>query len=305
MKFKVAALQSGTFLPGDTYDTYMEKQHELLKGCMKEKPYLVLYSETMTGPYFCGVRDAKYYEMAESMDGRTVSEFIRLSKEYNVHICFSMYEKAVEYGNTALYNTLVLVSPSRGIIGKYRKNHIPWTVNNVTHCYEKFYFKPGNGFPVYKLDNGANVGMLLCYDRSFPESWRMYGLQNVDVVLMSACTWGYRGTLFLPELCIRAAETAAFVVATNRAGEEQVEGEQQVRHHFGNSGIIDCEGEIITNLNSEPWAYVAAEIDTDLTKTAKGKARIRDRRPELYGLISANGAMIGAPEYNPDVDEMM
>lgn len=306
MKYKVAALQSGTFTPEDTYESYMEKQVELLRRCVREEhPYLALYSETMTGAYFCGVRDAKYFANAETMDGKTVTMFVSLAKELEVHICFSMYEKASEYGQTCYYNTLVLVSPTRGIIGKYRKNHIPWTVNEETSCYEKFYFKPGQGFPVYKLDNGSTVGCLLCYDRSFPESWRMYGLQNVEVVCMAACTWGYRGKLFLPELAIRAQETGAYVIATNRAGEERVEGETRVRHHFGHSGILDCEGEIMASLSEEPWAYVTAEINTEKTYTAHGTMRVRDRRPELYGLLTAQGAMLGAPAYNPAVDEFM
>lgn len=304
MKFKVAALQAGVFLPEDTYESYMNKHIESLRKCVQEEaPYLAVYSETMTGPYFGRVKDDKYFGLAEDMQGKTVTTFVEVSHELNVHICFSIYEKAVEFGQTFYYNTLILVSPTRGVIGKYRKNHIPWS--DETHVREKYYFKPGQGFPVYKLDNGAKVGMLLCYDRSFPESWRMYGLQSVDLVCMAACTWGYRGKLFLPELSIRAMETGAYVIATNRAGDEQIEGEDQMRSHFGSSGILDCEGEIMTSLDNEQWAFATAEVDTDKAATSHGKMRLRDRRPDVYGLISANGAMIGTPVYNPNVDEFM
>ena len=304
MKFSVSALQSGTFERNDTYESYLGKQADLLQQCVKkDHPYLVAYPEMMTGAYFCGVKNKKYFETAETMSGKTVTMFTRLAKELNVHICFSFFEKAYEFGQTVYYNTLLLASPARGVIGKYRKNHIPWMVTDVTKCYEKYYFKPGQGFPVYKLDNGAAVGMLLCYDRSFPESWRMYGLQNVELICMAACSWGYRGKLFLPELSIRAAETGAYVIALNRAGKETVENEEQERYHFGQSGIIDPEGEILNSLEDEPWSFVTADIDTAVTYTAHGTLRVRDRRPELYGLIAATGAPIGAPAYHPDVDE--
>jgi len=126
MEFFVSALQSGTYERADTYDSYMDKQVRLLRRCVeKDKPYLAAYSEMMTGAYFCGVRDDTYFENAEDMDGRTVTRFKELSKELDVHICFSVFEKAREFGRMAYYNSLVLVSPTRGIIGKYRKNHIP------------------------------------------------------------------------------------------------------------------------------------------------------------------------------------
>lgn len=306
MKLKLAGLQPGTFQEGETAASYLDKHCELMKRAVEaEKPYLVAFPEAMTYAYFGGVRDKKWFALAETFaDGPTTARMIEEAKKLNTHIMYSMFEKKVEFGQLNHYNSTGLVSPTRGLIGIYRKTHIPWINTEVMHTYEKFYFKPGPILPVYKLDNGITVGMLICYDRSFPETWKTLYMQGAQIILCAACTWGFRGPFFVNELRTRAFETHSFVIGLNRAGDEQMEGEDKPRNHFGKTTIIGPTGDIIAGLENEPWAFVGAEVNMEDIDAAETLIPFRrDRRPDLYGVLTAPGNF--GSKYFPGCDEMM
>jgi N-carbamoylputrescine amidase len=76
---------------------------------------------------------------------------------------------------------------------------------------------------------------------------------------------------------------------TNRAGNEIIEGEKKERDHFGKSAIIDPMGEVVAIVEKEPWTYVAAEIDLGfIDQVNEPLPWRRDRRPELYGIITSS-----------------
>ena len=127
MRIKLLGLQIGPFEKNDTYDSYMGKQYDLLeKGVQAEKPYLAMFPEMQTGPFFCTVREDKWFENAEPIDGVTVTAMLAKSKDLGVHIAFSFFEKTVERSGTHYYNSMGLASPTRGLIGLYGNTHIPW-----------------------------------------------------------------------------------------------------------------------------------------------------------------------------------
>ena len=130
--------------------------------------------------------------------------------------------------------------------------------------------------------------MLICYDRSFPEVWRSYYLQGAQIIVTATCTMGLRADMFITELQTRALESHSFVIALNRAGDEQVDNEPVPRHHFGKSFIADPLGNMVTEpLSDEGWQYVCADLDMDDVTYARGRLNWqRDRHPEIYGMIS-------------------
>lgn len=291
MKVNILGIQPGTVIDGMTNEEYFNKQIDFMCDELEssiEKVDLVVFPELMTGKYFGFVREKRWFEYAEDfLNGSTTKTMMLLSREYNVHICYSIFEKAVEKGETVYYNTMGLVSPVRGVIGKYRKIHLPGGDLRYNPCYEKYYFKSGNQLPVFELDNGVKIAMMLCYDRSFPEVWRHYYLKGAEIICVATCTMGLRKDMFVAELQTRALESHSYVVALNRAGEEKTENEEVPRQHFGKSMIIDPLGNIVTSLEDEEWDAVSAIIDTEKIAYARGRLNWqRDRHPELYGIIN-------------------
>ncbi len=291
MKIGILGIQSGTMkgdiTPAEYFNRQIDLMCEQLEGC-SGKIDLVVFPELMTGKYFGFVREKRWFDNAEDfLTGNTTKTMLLLSREYGVHICYSLFEKANEDGKTIYYNTMGLVSPKRGVIGKYRKIHIPGGDLRYNPCYEKYYFKSGDKMPVFELDCGVKIAMMLCYDRSFPEIWRHYYLKGAEIICVAACTMGMRKDMFEAELKTRALESHSFVVALNRAGEEITENEEKPRVHFGKSMIIDPLGNIISSLGDSEWEAFTAEVETDDIKYARGRLNWeRDRHPELYGIVS-------------------
>ncbi len=86
------------------------------------------------------------------------------------------------------FNTSILVDQKGAIVGKYRKVHLPGHVEfdkERTHQHlEKRYFEPGDlGFPVWRFMGGI-FGMCICNDRRWPETYRVMGLQGVEMVML-------------------------------------------------------------------------------------------------------------------------
>lgn len=283
MKVRILGIQPGTVTDDMSNEAYFQRQLALAEEAFSGED-LIVFPELMTGKYFGYVREKRWFQCAEDfLTGPTTTAMLALCKKLKTNICYSLFEKAED----GYYNTMGLVSPIRGVYGKYRKIHMPGGDLRYNECYENYYFKSGDTMPVYDLDNGVKIAMMLCYDRSFPELWRAYYLKGAEIICVAACTMGLRKDMFVTELQTRALESHSYVVALNRAGEEKTEHEAQPRVHFGKSLVIDPMGTVVVSLEDEPWTTFSVEIDTDNNRYARARLNWeRDRHPELYGIIS-------------------
>jgi len=167
------------------------------------------------------------------------------------------------------------------VIGKYRKAHIPMIVpKNVTpryEDYEKFYYAPGDlGLPVFNTGK-VKLGMAVCYDRNFPETWRTLVLNGAEVVFLSVSSFGFRKEVYQFELRTHAYENGLFIVGPNRLGDEGAS------HFYGSSVIVNPFGDIVTAGDDVNESVVYAEIDLDQVAEARRRLTyLRDRRPEIY-----------------------
>ena len=86
------------------------------------------------------------------------------------------------------FNTSILVDHTGVMVGKYRKVHLPghdeFDPKRSHQHLEKRYFEPGDlGFPAWRALGGV-VGMCICNDRRWPETFRVLGLQGVEMVAL-------------------------------------------------------------------------------------------------------------------------
>jgi predicted amidohydrolase len=155
-----------------------------------------------------------------------------------------------------------------------------------TGSYEKFYFSPGNEFPVFDLC-GTKIGIQICYDRKYPEGSRLLALKGAEILFMPICAATYgetklRGNTWELPLQARAYENGVYVVAVNRCGMEQG------RNHIGRSMIVDPIGaDMVAVASSDTPELLVATVDLDNVAAAQTSLPWwRDRRPELYGSLS-------------------
>ena len=202
-------------------------------------------------------------------------------------------------GSKRYFNTAILVDREGKIAGKYRKVHIPGHAEpqpglTLQHL-EKRYFEPGDlGFPVFRSMNGV-MGMCICNDRRWPETYRVMGLQGVELVMLGYNTpstnpfaQGQEAPhlgMFHNHLSMQAGayQNGTWVIASAKAGTE--EGV----HHMGGSCIIAPTGEIVAQAQTEGDEVITAPIDLErgvyIRETIFNFAA--HRRIEHYGLISS------------------
>lgn len=251
------------------------------------QPDFIVLPELFTTPYWCGAHDAKFFDWAETIPGPTTDRLAAKAKQYGCYVLAPIFEKVVAgeyYDSCALIGpdgTLVMGElPDGGEMKCYRKTHVATLYAHTTKTDEKFYFRPGQGFPIFKTEFGT-IGILICYDRSFPEAWRSLVLQGAELILIPTVSYGFRHKAFVSELQTRAMENIVFCATANRGGPEEVSFEVTC---FGSSVAIDPRGEVIVKGadHTGPEIVVA---HLDLAEVERVRAQIpylRDRRPDIY-----------------------
>jgi predicted amidohydrolase len=224
------------------------------------------------------------------------------AKRLAVGFCLGYAELAHENGSIRHFNTSILVERDGTIVGKYRKVHLPGHAEHeperpFQHL-EKRYFEVGNlGFPVVKAF-GGNMGMCICNDRRWPETYRVMGLQNVEMVLL-----GYNTPLhnapspdhdehswFHNQLSMQAGayQNGTWVVGVAKGGEE--EGVPSL----ADSMIVAPSGKVVTRAEGAGDELIVHRCDLDAGQSYKRTTFnfAIHRQPDQYRMIvERKGAM--------------
>src|SRR2546422_4532257 len=168
----------------------IQKAEDLARQAAGNGARIICLPELSTTIYFCFDRDKKWFETAEPIPGPAVNRLAKVAKETGTVIVYPLYEN----DNGTLYNTAAVLGPDGNLIGRYRKMSIPQILRTVkpgeTPGDERFFFAPGNlGFPVFDTPFGVKIGILICYDRHFPEAARILGLKGAHLLLVPTATY--------------------------------------------------------------------------------------------------------------------
>ena len=233
-----------------------------------------------------------YYET--EMPSPVTAPLFDEAKKLGIGFCLG-YAELTPQGER--FNTQILVEKDGTVVAKYRKVHIPGHEKHepdraFQHA-ERYYFTPSNeGFGVWKAFD-ARVGMMICNDRRWPESYRVMGLQGVELVLCGYNTpihyipdpsqdilQGFHNALVMQS---GAYQNGTWVVGVAKAGvEEGVDS-------LGQSMIVAPSGQIVAQALTTDDELLVAHCDMDwcqkYTKTLFDFDRYR--RPEVYTRITA------------------
>jgi len=213
------------------------------------------------------------YELAEPISGPSIHSMEEIAKKESIYIVFGMPEQS-EKAHAVLCNTAVFLGPD-GIIGKYRKMHLP------THSVfeEKRYFRLGYEAPVFETEIGK-MGLTICYDIFFPEIFRLLRLKGSQLIICISASPAVRSRFFEVFTAARALENTVFLAYVNLVGVEN--GLQ----FWGGSRIIAPDGSILTKARYDEEDLVIGTIDyADLERTEAFVPTLRDLRPELFNSL--------------------
>jgi predicted amidohydrolase len=296
---RTAAAQLGPIQKADSRQAVVARMIDLMDQAKEQKADLIVYPElalTTFFPrwYFEDRDEADIYFEREMPNAATRPLFER-ARRHGMAMSFGFAEETPDGRH---FNTSILVDGQGEIVGKYRKVHLPGHVEldpeRAFQHLEKRYFEPGDlGFPVWRMEDGI-IGMCICNDRRWPETYRVMGLQGVEMIVLGFNTpsvnsqksgEGIEKRLFHHRLSLQAGayQNSTWVVAVAKAGTEDG------HHLMGGTCIVHPDGEIVAELEGEEDGVIVHPCDLDATRF--GKETIfdfkRHRRIEHYGRITA------------------
>lgn len=199
------------------------------------------------------------------------------------------------------FNTAITVGPDGTVLAKYRKVHLPGSTEpregQRFQQLEKRYFEYGDqGFEAFDGPDAwgtPRIGMLICNDRRWPEAWRAYALQGVELMLIGYNSAAYDpngGTTedaglrtFHSRLVAQANAymNATWAVCVAKAGDEDGSG------LIGGSCIVNPDGVIVAEAAGLGDEVILAECDLDACLQGKTKMFnfAEHRRPDMYRRI--------------------
>ena len=305
-----ASAQMGPIAKSETRRQTVGRLIDLMRQAKDRGAELVVFTEMALTTFFRRwlIEDEAeldgYYE--REMPGPATQPLFDEARKLGVGFYLGYAELAIEQGRKRRFNTSILVGRDGAIIGKYRKVHLPGHAEpqpNRTHQHlEKRYFEPGNlGFGVWRGFGGV-MGMCICNDRRWPETYRVMGLQGVEMVMLGYNTpFDHTGhadidglTSFHNHLSMQAGayQNATWVIGTAKCGTE--EGSKMV----GQSAIIAPSGEIVAQAVSLEDEIITARCDLDLGKRYRETIFnfAKHREPDAYRLIVERKGAIPPPE---------
>jgi len=306
----VGAAQLGPIARAQTRPQVVKRLLELLHAAKSHGCDLVVFPELALTTFFPRWHFERQEEVdaffERAMPSADTQPLFDEARNLGIGFYLGYAELCEEDGRTRHFNTAILVDKTGRIAGKYRKVHLPGHAEHepwrrFQHL-EKRYFETGNlGFPVFRAFGGI-LGLCICNDRRWPETYRVMGLQGVEMVLL-----GYNTPVHNPPapehdnlsnfhnalvMQSGAYQNGTWVVGVAKAGRE--EGVEQI----GNSMIVAPSGEIVAACSTLGDELAVARCDLDLCNSYKSTVFnfARHREPQHYGLIVERKGAVPPPE---------
>ncbi|MFA5806443.1 MAG: nitrilase-related carbon-nitrogen hydrolase [Melioribacteraceae bacterium] len=223
------------------------KIEDLLKTTNTKFDLLVLPEMTLTG---FTMNSEKF---AEELDGIGTQYFLNLSTRLKTNI----FAGIIERDGKNIYNSLVHFDSLGLIRARYRKIH------PFSYAKEDQFYSAGNETVITQIDK-IKFGLSVCYDLRFPELYRLYAKQQVDV-LIDIANWPIpRIDHWKSLLKARAIENQCFMIGVNRVGTDPF------NTYNGCSAVFDPMGNEIVLVGNEE-KIIEAEIDLEKVGAARGK----------------------------------
>jgi predicted amidohydrolase len=173
------------------------------------------------------------------------------ARSRNMYICFGF----TSLENGKIFNAAGLWDRTGKLIAVYHKTHLQ------THDLQ---FSPGEALPVWDTEWGK-VGIMICADRRWPETARTLRLKGARLILNP--TYGMHHEKNEWWMRTRGYENQCFIAFA----------------HPGVGFVVDPKGDIAGKEESDTPGVLVCDIDL---ADAKEDNHLRDRRPELYGVIT-------------------
>jgi predicted amidohydrolase len=258
-----------------------------VRAAAAEGAQLIVLPELSMVPYFASAPGGQYRDWAQPADGPLAARCAALAREHGVALFVPFYE--IDQASGRFHNAVLGFDtqgkPLRaGPVA--RKLHLPVGDDPPPGYDEAAHFTPGDALHVVQV--GAwRIGVLVCYDRRFPECWRALRAAGADLVIVPvAGSGGDDMDFFVGELRTHARENGLAVVCANKTGDEYLDG---VRiDNYGESCVIAADGAVLIRRpgTEGPGIVSATLVHEEIAATRKRLSYFDHRRVDLYNTPS-------------------
>ena len=222
---KVAAAQLGPIHLADPREAVVERLVALLREAHGVGAKLVVFPELALTTFFPRYFMEDQAEVDRFFEREMPSPATQPLFDEAKQLGIGFHLGYAELDGERHFNTAILVDENGELVGKYRKIHLPGHADHRPQSpfqhLEKRYFEVGDlGFNVWRAFGGV-VGMCICNDRRWPETFRVMGLQGVEMVVLGYNT--PRGQ-YLPPRAAASQNVSSLPFAPSRCVSERYLG---------------------------------------------------------------------------------
>lgn len=264
------------------FDRNLERCFErigaLIRQARRQGAHLLALPEAALGGYLASLDGTEPPPPAFAVDSPEITRLARMAGDMVVTAGFCEADGALRY------NSAVAVCGD-GVLALHRKVHQP--------LQEDATYAAGDRFVAFDTPIGR-MGMLICYDKAFPEAARALALDGAQIIVcMSAWPaartnpsrdlandrWKRRFDLFDRA---RALENQVVWVSANQAGSFGT------LKFVAGAKVVDPGGEVLADTGTGPGLAVArVDVDAVVEGARRVMGHLRDRRPHTYGVPAA------------------
>jgi predicted amidohydrolase len=292
----IAAAQLGPIARNDSRSHVVERLIAHLREARRMGCDLVVFPELALTTFFPRwymtnqVEIDSFFE--RSMPGPETQPLFNEAKRLSLGFYIGYAELTPEGQH---FNTSILVGKDGQLIGKYRKVHLPGhrehdPARRFQHLEKRYFDLSDTGFKVWRGFGGV-LGMAICNDRRWPETYRVMGLQGAEMILLGYNTPVHNPpapdhddlSLFHNQLVMQAGayQNGCWVIGVAKAGNE--EGVPMI----GGSQIIAPSGVTVaaTRGDGDEMAVACCDLDACASYKSTTFNFAVHRMPQHYGLI--------------------
>lgn len=246
-----------------------EKSIKMFREAADKGAQLILFPEIQLYRFFPQYehRDVSEYKM--TMDSPFVTELREMCRKYNVMAAPNIYLSE----NGKMYDATILIDEKGDILGTQKMVHIA----QAKQFYEQDYYTPSDdGFRVFDTKYGK-IGLVICFDRHYPESIRTESLMGADLILIPTANISDEPLeMFEWEVRVQAFQNSVAIAMCNRTGQEEA------MHFAGESMVCDANGNLIAKADDREQILLVELNLQESRRSRESRPYTGLRRVELY-----------------------
>lgn len=263
---KLALCQMGMT---ESSERNLEKSLAFIEQAAQNGADMIVFPEIQLSPFFPQYPGLDVRDRSVAPDSDTVERFCEACRLHRIIAVPNLYLKI----EGKYYDTSLVISSDGQVIGDQKMVHIA----QAAQFYEQDYYTPAyDGFKVFDTEVGR-IGIVVCFDRHYPESIRTEALRGADLILIpTANTKAEPSDMFEWEIRVQAFQSCVAIAMCNRVGLEDG------MDFSGESLLVDATGKLLMKASDQEGLFYA-DVDMQMSaKVREKKPYTSLRRTELY-----------------------